>query len=227
MDQERIAEFKSFVSKELLPAIDDVAKLGDANRKHVQRLIYTNLVDRFDALIDNMILDNCRHEHLVAEAMKSMTQQITESDLVRFLMHGDTVQSVINNRIKDILRTTVLRQRHSKKLSTAFKVLQSNETCWTKPCVNDATGKILQSMTPRQTRVPYSICGYADWLYSRRNAIVHGGGSMKLLDNDVKQLELLFKCKPAKTFNVKLGSIKITATFYCDALDKLLEQKLA
>ncbi len=221
MNQNTFDDFRYFVENALLPAIADITNLGDANRKHVQKLVYTNLVDRFDVLIDNVILDNCRHEYLVAEAMKNMTQQITESDLFRFLMHGDSIQSVIDNRLKDVLRLTVLRQRHSKKLSAAFKVMGADDTCWNKPRVNNATGKIFQSITPRQHKTPYSICGYADWLYSRRNSIVHGAGSMKLLDNDVKQLETMFKCKPAKTFNVKLSSIKIASTFYNDVIKEL------
>lgn len=221
MNTDRFDEFQKFVEKEILPATADIEKLADTNRKHVQKLVYTNLVDRFDATVDGSLLENCRKEHLVEEAMKGMMQQITEADLLRLLMHGGTIQDAIDIRLKDVLRNAVLRQRHSKKLATLFKVLKPDVECWSKPRVNNATGQILEKMTPRQKTVPYSICGYADWLYSRRNSIVHGAGTAKFLDNDAKQIAALFKCKPAKTFKIKLSSIKNTAKFYQDVIEIL------
>ncbi len=207
-------DFTTFVDKELLPATTDIGRLTDANRKHVQKLVYTNLIDRFDAMVDGAILDNCRKEHLAEEALKGMTQSVTEADVLRLLMHGSSVQDTIDLRLKDALRITVLRQRHSRKLATLFKVVKPDEECWNKPRVNTATGQILETMTPHQKTIPYSVCGYADWLYSRRNSIVHGGGASKLLENDTKQITALFKCKPAKTFKIKPASIKNAAKFY-------------
>ena len=214
MNTNRFDEFTKFVEKELLPATEDIGKLVDQNRKHVQKLVYTNLIDRFDALVDGALLDNCRKDHLVEEAMKGMSQSVSEADVLRLLMQGGSIQDAIDLRLKDMLRLAVLRQRHSRKLSTLFKVLKPEEECWSKPRVNPATGQILEKIKPHQKNLPYSVCGYADWLYSRRNSIVHGGGTAKLLENDAKQIESLFKCKPAKTFKIKLSSIKNTATFY-------------
>jgi hypothetical protein len=207
-------QFGKFVAKVLLPATKDVGKLADANRKHVQKLVYTNLVDRFDAMVDEAILENCRQEHLVKEAMKGMHQPVTEADVLRLLMEGKSIQDTIDVRLKDVLSIAVLRQRHSKKLATLFKVLKPSEECWNKPRVNTATGQILEQMTLHQKTIPYSVCGYADWLYSRRNSIVHGAGTSKLLANDLKQIEALFNCKAAKTVKIKLSSIKNAATFY-------------
>ena len=157
-------EFRKFVAKVLLPATKDVGKLADTNRKHVQKLVYTNLVDRFDAMVDEAILENCRKEHLVKEAMKGMTQPVTEADMLHLLMEGQSVQDAIDVRLKDVLSIAVLRQRHSKKLATLFKVLKPDEECWNKPRVNTATGQIFEQMTLHQTRIPSSVCGYADWL---------------------------------------------------------------
>ena len=102
--------------------------------------VYTNLVDRFDAMVDEAILENCRKEHLVDEAMKGMTQPITEAEMLRLLMEGQSVQQAIDARLRDVLSIAVLRQRHSKKLATLFKVLKPEEECWNKPRVNIATG---------------------------------------------------------------------------------------
>jgi hypothetical protein len=207
-------EFEKFVSKVLLPATKDMGKLADTNRKHVQKLVYTNLVDRFDAMVDEAIRENCRKEDLVKEALKGMTQPLTEADMLRLLMEGTSIQDAIDVRLKDVLSIAVLRQRHSKKLAMLFKVLKPQEEFWSKPRVYSATGQIFEQMTLHQKTIPHSVCGYADWLYSRRNSIVHGAGTAKLLPNDLKQIEALFNCKAAKTFKIKLSLIKNAATFY-------------
>ena len=136
--------------------MEDIAKLADANRKPVQKLVYTNLVDRFDAIVDEAILENCRKEHLVEAAMKGMTQPFTEADVLRLLMEAQSIQDTIDTRLKDVLRIAVLRQRHSKKLATLFKVLKPDEDCLNKPRVNTATGQIFEEMTPQQKTIPYS-----------------------------------------------------------------------
>ena len=74
MNIDRFRNFSKFVDKEILPATQDLEKLDDANRKHVQKLVYTNLVDRFDSMIDGAILDNCREAALVEEAGKRLNK---------------------------------------------------------------------------------------------------------------------------------------------------------
>ena len=75
--------------------------------------------------------------------------------------------------------------------------------------------KILEKMKPKKNvKCPYSICGYADWLYSRRNSIVHGAGTSAFLKNDRQQLKKFYKREPAKTFKISVGSVQTTATFY-------------
>lgn len=214
MNKSKFVDFNKFLEKEIIPATTDLEKLDDASRKHVQKLVYTNLVDRFDSMIDETILDNCREEYLVDEATKSLTQPIIESDLVRLLMHSDNIQTALGNKLKDSLRNSVLRDRHSKKLSTLFRVFQPQEDCWNRPRVNIAVGTILDQIKPQQKNMPYSICGYADWLYSRRNSIVHGAGTNKFLENDLQQLKKLHKCTPSITFRIKLSSITNAAAFY-------------
>lgn len=214
MNTDRISDFLRYLAKEVRPATQDLEKLADANRKHVQKLIYTNLVDRFDATVDGMLLDNCRAETLAAEATKSMTQQITEADLLTLLMRTDNLQTAIDEKLRAALRNSVLRQRHSKKLMTLFGALSLPDTYRNHPRVNINTGAVLEKITPQTKAVPYSICGYADWLYSRRNAIVHGAGTNKLLANDNEQLKKLYKCEPAATFKIKLNSVTIAASFY-------------
>lgn len=214
MDASRLQEFDSFVEKEIFPAVKDLEKLADANRKHIQKLVYTNLVDRFDAAVDGCLLNNCREQALVDEATKRMTQPITESDLMQLLLRSDDLQDALEAKLTDALRESVLRQRHSRKLSKLFEVLQPDQECWNVPRVNVSVGSIHGKIKPQQKTVPYSICGYADWLYSRRNSVVHGAGTTKFLDNDINQLEALFKCSPAKKIRIQLSSVTVAAKFY-------------
>jgi hypothetical protein len=223
MNTERIADFLRYLKKEVMPATKDLEKLKDANRKHVQKLIYTNLVDRFDATVDSTLLDNCRVESLAPEATKSMTQQITEADLLTLLMRSDNLQTAIDEKLRAALRNSVLRQRHSKKLSALCGALGMADTYRNQPRVNINTGVVLEKITPQIKTIPHSICGYADWLYCRRNAIVHGAGTNKLLPNDIEQLKKIYKCDPATTFRIKLNSISIAATFFEGVANLLLE----
>ena len=214
MKTEKLASFLNYLEKEVLPATEDLAKLADANRKHIQKLIYTNLVDRFDAMVDGLLLDNCRSEFLSDEATKGMSQPITEADLVKLLMNSVDLQAAIDEKLKASLRNSVLRERHSRKVSSLFSTFKIDDSQKNIPRVNISTGVILEKIKPQQSKVPYGICGYADWLYSRRNAIVHGAGSNKFLKNDLVQLKRLYKSTPAATFRIKLATIKNTAVFY-------------
>lgn len=223
MNKKPLRDFKKFVNNEIAPATEDLESLDDTSRVHVQKLVYTNLVDRFDTMVDTAILENCREECLVEAASKDLTKPITESDLVRLLLHSDNLQDTLCLKLKDGLRNSVLRERHSKKILTLFQLLQPEVNCWSLPRVNISNGEILEQITPHSTTQPYSICGYADWLYSRRNSIVHGGGTTKFLENDKKQLKKLFKCTPASTFKVKLSSVVNTITFYEAVVDILIE----
>jgi hypothetical protein len=214
MNTQKLVDLKKFVQKEIIPATSDLGKLDDPSRKHLQKLVYTNLVDRFDSMIDGAILDNCREEYLVDEAAKSLTQPVTESDLIRLLMYSENIQVALDTKLTNSLRNSILRERHSKKLCTLFRVFKPQEDAWNRPRVNIADGAIFDKITPQQKNMPYSVCGYADWLYSRRNSIVHGAGTNRFLNNDLTQLKKLFKCTPSSTFRIKLSSITNAAAFY-------------
>jgi hypothetical protein len=219
-----IADFQKFIKTEVAPAVTDLGKLADKHRIHVQKLVYTNLVDRFDTLVDTMILENCREDPLVEEATKDLSGTVTESDLLRLLLHAETLQDAIGTRLRNALRNTVLRQRHSRKLQTLFKLMRPHFDCWGPPRVNPATGQILESIKPPNKQQPLSICGYADWLYSRRNSIVHAGGTNKFLENDRVQLKKLFGCTPPVGIKIKLASAVNAVTFYQNVTEALVSE---
>jgi hypothetical protein len=150
-----------------------------------------------------------------------MTGTVTESDLVKILLQGENLQGALDIKLKNGLRNTVLRQRHSLKLNTLFSVFQPELNCMGAQRVNISTGYILETIKPQLSTVPYSIAGYSDWLYSRRNSIVHGAGTNAFLQNDIQQLKKLYKKEPAKTFKIKLSSVENTVTFYKEVVSLL------
>jgi len=221
MDTSRLKEFTKFLDKELVPGVDELEKLSDNNRKHIQKLVYTNLVDRFDYAIDKLLLENCREEQLITKAFEGNNQPVTESDLVTLLLKSDDLQSALNTRLQDKLRLTVLRQRHSRKLFTFLSMCDEIGEFDKKPRVNPSTGEILDSFKVQIKTTPHSLCGYADWLYSRRNAIVHGAGAAKFLDNDEKQIKKHYKVEVTKTFKISTSSIRTAVKFYQSLCDNL------
>ena len=117
----------------------------------------------------------------------------------------------------------MLRERHSRKVKKVFEVLAPTENL-IKPRVNINTGAIFESFKVQNKKIPSSILGCVDWLYSRRNAIVHGGGNVAMLQNDLKQLKDCFHCDAAKTVRLKIGSITNAVGFF-RAIVKLLKEK--
>lgn len=217
-----ISEFIKYVDKEILPATAELGNLEDKHRKHLQKLVYTNLVNRFDAMVDNAILDNCKEGALLEKAIKPMSDGITEGQMLKLLMQADTIQEVIEERLRSSLSSGILRERHSKKLSALLEVLSEDKAVWSHPRVNISTGQIVEKFKVRNKNIPHSICGYADWLYSRRNALVHGAGSASILDNDVEQIKKLFKTDVGKQIRLKIGSITNAASFYKQVAEMML-----
>lgn len=223
MGQDYLKEFKDYLECELGPAINELGKIGETSRRHLQKLVFTNLIDRFDYCIDKTLLKLLEaSDEFQDEILGEHNKPINESEILKLMLTAETPHQVAMEKLKDTLRRTILHKRHSEKLSKLLSVMDVEEVLWRKPRVNPSLGKILNTFTVHNSSVPASICGYADWLYSRRNAIVHGGGQCKWLDRDLKQLKKKFNCDPGKTVKLSLASIKNAAQFYSDLLDKHL-----
>jgi len=209
-----IVDFQKYVDKQILPATDELENLTDKNRKHLQKLVYTNLVNRFDAMIDHSIIDNCYFGSLLDRGLKPLDSAVTEAEILKLLLKFESVRDVIRERVETSLSATLLRERNSKKLSALFAALSPDEEVWNQPRVNVSTGAILEKRKIDNKKIPHSICGYADWLYSRRNALVHGPGSAKFLERDKKYIEKVFNVAVGTRIMIKVGSITNAATFY-------------
>jgi hypothetical protein len=184
-----VKAFRKFLNTEVVAAADELDTLRDRNRKHLQKLVYTNCVDRFDALIDSIILENCKSEYLTERALRGADKQITEADLIKLLIDSSSLDMILQERLKDKLRLSMLKQRHSKKLRDVFILASTSGDLVKKPRVNPSSGNIKDSFRVQKKDIPHSICGYADWLYSRRNGIVHGLGGAKYFANDRGQIK--------------------------------------
>lgn len=87
--------------------------------------------------------------------------------------------------------------------------------------VNPSTGQIVEKFKVQKRTIPHSLCGYADWLYSRRNIVVHGGGTSEFLERDKIQIKKMYQCKVSTTSKISVASIRVAIQFYTD-LFKLL-----
>lgn len=224
MNIQKIEEFEAYLEREVASASSELENLEEESRKHLQKLVYTNLVDRFDSMVDHTLLDNAFNETLLTEVLDKLKEPISEGEILRLFVDATDTSGHINSRVQDTLRNGVLRNRHSKKLSKLLEVFCPDEHTM-KPRVNVSTGKILSKFKPQNNKIPSSIAGYADWLYSRRNAVVHGGGSASMLDNDLEQLKTIYKANPAKRVRLSLSSLKNATAFYSSVVRLLKDAK--
>ena len=224
MNIEPIKELRRYIEKQINPSLDDIAGLGESSRKHVQKLVYTNLVDRFDVMVDHMVMENCRTESIFSSLSNHLNDSISESYLINLLMDSDNIQDVIDERLKDVARTNILRKRHSQKLDFLLKSFDLAEYTKAKPQVQVGNGKIVLSAKPStatHVKVPNTVCSYADWLYARRNGVVHGSTGSKFLNNDIRMMKKLYNFECPKTFKMQIGAVKNAVNFYVCITDLL------
>lgn len=85
-------EFKKYIDKQIVPSVEDIKELDDNSRKHVQKLVYTNLVDRFDVMVDYTILENCRSDFIIDEIRPALRETVNESYLLQLLMNAESAR---------------------------------------------------------------------------------------------------------------------------------------
>jgi len=213
-NKKRVKTFQKFIDNQILTAIEELDELEeDSRRVHLQKLVFTNLVDRFDTLVDDLIKMNGREERLLSEALKNLDQPVIESDLVRLLIDSENLDAVFDTKIEEGLRNTVLRQRHSKKLRILFETIKPDEDIRT-PRVDPLSGTISDKKKVYDKTIPHGFIGYADFTYSRRNSLVHGAGTSNFLENDVKQIKNLYKTDIKKGFRITYKAVPAVANFY-------------
>lgn len=221
-------EFQSFSKKEIDSAIDELEGITkEKSRKHLQKLVYTNVVNRFDVLVDEMLLICASDESMSFHEIvlnKLEGQNVSMREFYQTLLDDSPHKRAIES-LKEVVRANHLRERHSKKLRYLLeKCLDIESSELNKPRVNANDGRIHSTYTPRKgTTVPPSMIGYADYLYSRRNALVHGGRTNSLKEHGIKYIQKNFRITPPKTVGIKIASIKSASNYYnylCDFIIK-------
>jgi hypothetical protein len=224
MDIQYIENFRTFLAEELDPAVDELSRISvEGSRKHLQKLVYTNAIDRFDYCIDKTLLSMVDAERVMGDLLEKHKQPLNEADLIQLFIEGKSPKEFALDKLRETMRTTHLRGRHSEKVSRLLRALGAQDTSWKKPRVVPSSGDILQTNNTEHTQIPRSIEGFSDWLYSRRNAIVHGGGNSNMLIGDLEQLKKRFKVQPAETVRLSIASIKTAKKFYSAFLTKVID----
>lgn len=222
--EETINEFNLFVKNEVGQSITELGKIKtETNRKHLQRLVYVNLVNRFDSLVDDLLL---QFSIIDGELRNSILSKVKEEpaflkDLFEILS-SENPREVVQNRIENIARVEILRMRHSTKLRTLLKsCFEWQDTDLDRPRVNINNGEILKGVHQNQKKIPTCVIGYADWLYSRRNSFVHGN-KPQLLKSDTLFISRRFHVSPASMISLKLSSINSASKFYLNICKKII-----
>ena len=208
-------ELTTFCQDEILPAITEIEKLQDRQRIHIQKLVYTNVVDRFDHSIDTALLALVVHPNFQRSLLNEMREAVTSADLIKALLAPDVKELAIG-QLQERARLSILRNRHAVKVQKVSELLLASDKEYKVPRVNVSTGHIIGKVKPH-SKIPTNIIGYADWLYIRRNAVVHGGGASRILSRDETHMKQTYGLtKMATTVKLSLGSIKNTVQFYSD-----------
>lgn len=223
----KIESFRKFALNDINSAIKELEGINtEGNRKHLQRLVYANLVDRFDILVDELLLefaiqtDNEFHNTVLS---KVSNVSVPKSDYFEAMLSDDP-RELIRQQIQTIVRNEFTRERHSKKLRTLLSICfdtSTNDLDSSRVNAND--GRVQVTFARRSPTVPSTLIGYSDYLYAKRSGIVHGTGT-KISKRDAEYLNKNFKATTT-TIGIKIGSIKSAAQFYIHLCDYLLSGK--
>lgn len=142
-----LKNFKKFSEEEISSAILELKEIKkEDNRKHLQRLVYTNLVNRFDALVDNLLLifgteDQNEFRDIVLNKVKDVS--VSSMDFYQIIL-ADDLKSAAKEKVEDLIRLHFLRDGHSRKLRVLFEsCLQIEAKEIDRPHVNANDGRII------------------------------------------------------------------------------------
>jgi hypothetical protein len=228
--EDTVKKFEKFAKIEISAAIKELDGIDiEANRKHLQGLVYVNIVNRFDSLIDSLLLKFSVQDGPFKQKVLNETKEeaVFLKDVYDILL-SDNPKSAVEQRVEGVTRARFLSLRHSAKL----RILLASCFHWSdsdldKPRVFTNNGSVFsETKRLKPYKVPDSVIGYSDWLYSRRNALVHGD-TKKLADKDTLIMVKKFGVKPATSISLKISSIKSAARFYTDISKSFLSSQEA
>ena len=215
-----IKRFEDFIKDEVGEAIKELEIIKtESNRRHLQRLVYVDLVNRFDALVDNLLvqfssIDIGNFKKKVLNETKDT--EVFLKDIYEIFLTQDP-KNAVQLRVEEVTRGRFLNQRHSDKLRILLHdCFLLADTDLQRPRVFTNKGQIFADITRlKPYQVPDSIIGYADWLYCRRNSIVHGDGK-NLNKKDLDTMKKKFQAELSEKMRLQIASIRSAQIFYTD-----------
>lgn len=213
-----IRVFLDFCKKDIQSAIKELEGITiEKNRKHLQKLVYVNLVNRFDYLVDKLLLwFSVNNKSLRDEILKTIEKEnITKKEVFELFFMKEKSYELITEKIRELTRSNILRSRHSTKILKLLGTCLKIKDCEKPRVSND--GKIFARTTGNK-KIPNTIIGYADWLYSRRNSSVHGDGK-KYTTLDFEHIKKTYKTTDlSENIVLRLPSITSAVNFYTSLL---------
>jgi len=133
MNTDRLADFIGFLDREIACAVVELNAISEKSRRHIQKLVYTNLVDRFDSTVDHSLLDNILEEPLLSDGVKSLDQPLAEGETLRFLAELADPKQRLTNRLETVSDSVdpPACQSPSSPASGMWEMMRSRDRVWT------------------------------------------------------------------------------------------------
>jgi hypothetical protein len=219
-------KFKKFTESEIYSALGELEKIKtESNRKHLQRLVYVNLVNRFDSLVDTLLLifsvKESEFKNKVLNEIRG--EPVFLSDVYEILL-SENPKDAVEEKVGNVVRLRFLNQRHSVKLRNLLQnCFDWKDTDLQRPRIFVNNGSIFNDVKKQKdNKIPDTVIGYADWLYSRRNALVHHD-KPEITKSDAEYIKKKFSVTLSPSISLKLSSIKSASRFYLDIVSRLEE----
>lgn len=214
-----LSEFKKFLEKDFRLAYKEIEGLADRSRVHIQKLLYVSLLNRFDSTLDEFFAlnSNLEIDGLGSTIKDFLETPVTTSMLIESLKSG---VGILEDRRRSAIMSEVSRKKHVDKARLMLKTIGFDDGSLNSSRVNNATGRIFKNFAAKGSNAPASIIGFIDWLYCRRNVLVHSGGGSAFDGSVVERFK--------KSYNIKLtsirlsyGALSIADRFYSDLLSDI------
>jgi hypothetical protein len=221
---QEINKFVSFCDNEILPVVPQLERMRSA-RVHLQKLVYAHVVDKFDLLVDQMLLWSATHLEVArGEILLAMSNTpITTKRVYELFLSGLQARELIEEEIVENSRVEYSKDNHENKVRKLTDYVHWAEA--TKQLRVNTNGKISDKPLKRtsiQKNTPSSVVGFAYYLFARRSGISHGD-SRKFTEKDKVAMEKNYHIK-LTSFIIKPASIKTAVTFYKGFLEHVKDR---